>query len=253
MTEIQFGTIRVDNDIMSPGELRRKDGVISLGDSGLLWENNLRWIYYDGKLISDRSAIFGVDYDELEVDGLCYGKAVVIDSMPFTVRLMDGDLGKTPPSEVDQFLDEHGIKMREAAQTDPYWCLSTKAIPPMRLFRGGSYLRVGRYDGYCRGDDVIRALGYRPVLIPEAVNPKRAHLLQGKHVYLYGPKGFVDGILSEITDYDLTLEVPRCLPSMAAFNLIGCAGFARKIDRYKVAVNRDQVRCIQLVQAGEKR
>lgn len=138
MTEIQFGTIRVDNDIMSPGELRRKDGVISLGDSGLLWENNLRWIYYDGKLISDRSAIFGVNYDELEVDGLCYGKAVVIDSMPFTVRLMDGDLGKTPPSEVDQFLDEHGIKMREAAQTDPYWCLSTKAIPPMRLFRGGS-------------------------------------------------------------------------------------------------------------------
>ena len=65
MTEIQFGTIRVDDNIMIPGELRRNDGVISLDDSGPLWEHNLRWIYYDGKLVSDRSAIFGVNYDEL--------------------------------------------------------------------------------------------------------------------------------------------------------------------------------------------
>ena len=250
MTEIQFGTIRVDNDIMPPGELRRKDGVISLGDSGLLCENNLRWIYYDGKLISDRSAIFGINYDELEVDGLCYGKAVVIDSMPFTVRLMDGDLGKTPPSEVDQFLDEYGHRMREAAQTDPYWCLSTEAKPPMRLFRGGSYLRGGRYDGYCRGDDVLGALGYRPILIPEAFNPQKVHLLQGKHVYLYGSKGFVDGTLSDITDYDLILEVPRCPPSMAP-NLIGCTGFARVVGLCRIAVDRNQVRCIQPIQAGK--
>lgn len=122
----------------------------------------------------------------------------------------------------------------------------------MRLYRGWSYLRGGRYDGYCRGDDTLGALGYRPILIPEAFNPQRAHLLQGKHVYLYGPEGFVDGILSEITDYDLTLEIPRCAPSMVV-NLIGCAGFAREIARCRVAVNRDQVRCIQLVQAGEKR
>lgn len=253
MTEIQLGTIRVGNDIMVPGEYRRKDGVISLGDSGPLWDHNLRWIYHDGKLVSDRSVIFGVNYDELEIDGLCYGKTVVIDGMSFTVRLMDGDLGKTPPSEVDQFLDEYGVKMREAAQTDPYWCLSTEANPPMRLFRGGSYLRGGRYDGYCRGDDTIGALGYRPILIPESFNPKRAHLLQGKHVYLYGPKGFLDGTLSEVTDYDLILKVPRCPPSMVAVNLDGCAGFARKIDRYKVAVDRDQVWCIQLLQAGAKR
>ena len=253
MTEIQFGTIRIDNDIMIPGDLRRKDGEISIGDSGPLLEHNLRWIYHDGKLVSERSAMFGANYDELEVDGLCYGKAVVIDGMPFTVRLMEGDLGKDPPSEVDRFLDEYGHRMREAAQTDPYWCLSTEATPPMRLYRGWSYLRGGRYDGYCRGDDTLRALGYRPVLIPEAFNPQRAYLLQGKHVYLYGPEGFVDGILSEITDYDLILEVPRCPPSMAAFILIGCASFTRKIDRYKVAVNRDQVRCIQLVQAEKGR
>lgn len=79
MTEIQLGTIRVGNDIMVPGEYRRKDGVISLGDSGPLWDHNLRWIYHDGKLVSDRSVIFGVNYDELEIDGLCYGKTVVID------------------------------------------------------------------------------------------------------------------------------------------------------------------------------
>lgn len=252
MTEIQFGTIRIDNDIMIPGDLRRKDGEISIGDSGPLLECNLRWIYHDGKLVSERSAMFGANYDELEVDGLCYGKAVVIDGMPFTVRLMEGDLGKDLPSEVDRFLDEYGHRMREAAQTDPYWCLSTEATPPMRLYRGGSYLRGGRYDGYCRGDDTLGALGYRPILIPEAFNPQRAHLLQGKHVYLYGPEGFVDGILSEITDYDLTLEIPRCPPSMVV-NLIGCAGFAREIARCRVAVNMDQVRCIQLVQAGEKR
>ena len=106
MTEIQFGTIRIDNDIMIPGDLRRKDGEISIGDSGPLLECNLRWIYHDGKLVSERSAMFGANYDELEVDGLCYGKAVVIDGMPFTVRLMEGDLGKDLPSEVDRFLDE---------------------------------------------------------------------------------------------------------------------------------------------------
>lgn len=42
MKEIQFGTIRIDNEIMAPGVLRSKDGVIALGDSGLMPDHNLR-------------------------------------------------------------------------------------------------------------------------------------------------------------------------------------------------------------------
>lgn len=245
MRELFLGTVQVNGQTRQPGDMAGNGpGPIRLGDSTHKFAELICWLWHDGKLVADRNILRDVSFSRLDKANLCWGADVTIDGMLFQTRLLCGEQAVGfMDDEFTEFWNAYGSKMIIEEQLSLSWTLTAVSDERMALFRGG----------YSSGTDMPMGLsvrerskdmGYRPVLIPQGLNPKRAHTVIGKKVILYGPEGIVIGNLKTVGDYELEVIVPKD----TRLEWSGFDSFACDIGNRNVVVDRGQVQCIQVLQ-----
>ncbi|GBF71133.1 hypothetical protein [Flavonifractor plautii] len=243
MRELFLGTVQVNRQTRQPGDMAG-NGPIRLADSTHKFAELICWLWHDGKLVADRNILKDVSFSRLDEANLCWGADVTIDGMLFQARLLRGErFGEFISDEFTEFWNTYGSKMITEEQLSLSWTLTAVSDERMALFRGGNSCGTDMPMGLSLRDR-SKGIGYRPVLIPQGLNPKRAHTALGKKVILYGPDGIVIGNLKTVGDYELELVVPED----TRFEDSGFDGFACDIGDRHVVVDRGQVQCIQLLQ-----
>ena len=162
------------------------------------------WVAVNGLLIADQCLLTNVSWDDLDVQGLVFGKEVTVQGLRFKIRLLKVGSKEDVPNEWDAALDAVG-------EDDTLWHWDHKFFwgqEPVsgsvshRAIRGYTSARHYRWspsstrNAYC---------GFRPVLVP--LNTKQfTPALLGQRVMIWGGQNIVNGYLEQVTDYDVLLS-----------------------------------------------
>lgn len=195
----KLGSIYLDEKPVKPGWVYgRSTAAISLGDT--VYEKAITWISTCGLLIANQSLLKKVSWNDLERNGLVWGKEIVIDRLRYRVRLMK-QLPDEQGNEWDNALEDAGGNNDMWHWRDnPFWeqdgpCEETA----LRITRGGHLAHSLRC---CRPNSRQDNVGYRPVLEPITV-PMGDDLIGEDLLVWTDSGGMVTGRLVEHTSYDL--------------------------------------------------
>ena len=79
---------------------------ISFGDTAP--DMAISWVPVNGLLIADRCLLTNISWDDLDAQGLVYGKEIKVQGFKFTVRLLQVGNNENVPNEWDASLDTVG-------------------------------------------------------------------------------------------------------------------------------------------------
>lgn len=162
------------------------------------------WVAVNGLLIADQYLLTNVSWDDLDVQGLVFGKEVTVQGLRFKIRLLKVGSKEDVPNEWDAALDAVG-------EDDTLWHWDHKFFwgqEPVsgsvshRAIRGYDSARFwgSRSSGYRNA-----SLGFRPALVP--LNTKHQDEIRiGEQLRLWGGQSIVSGRLEEISDYEMVLS-----------------------------------------------
>lgn len=189
------------------------------------------WVAVNGLLIADQCLLTNVSWDDLDVQGLVFGKEVTVQGLRFKIRLLKVGSKEDVPNEWDAALDAVG-------EDDTLWHWDHKFFwgqepvsgsVSLRAFRGCSSARIwGWYYASIRSAD----LGFRPALEPLPTDPSA--IRHSQEALVIGRAGAVAGSLIDATAYDLVIQ-----PN--ADGLIGEVSFAAKMQDGTLAVDRSGI------------
>lgn len=189
------------------------------------------WVAVNGLLIADQCLLTNVSWDDLDVQGLVFGKEVTVQGLRFKIRLLKVGSKEDVPNEWDAALDAVG-------EDDTLWHWDHKFFwgqEPVsgsvshRAFRGYYSARFWNwYDSSTRG----ASLGFRPALEPLPTDPSA--IRHSQEALVIGRAGAVAGSLIDATAYDLVIQ-----PN--ADGLIGEVSFAAKMQDGTLAVDRSGI------------
>lgn len=198
------------------------------------------WIVLGGVLVAEKPLLVRISWDDLEANDLIRGKIVIINRLPYRMRLLRAEGDRNHLGEWGELLDtleEEGEEVLGAVW--PTWAEAQRfPSPDVRAFVGNqNYINI-RTRGYMR-HDIWKDMAWRPVLEPICVdlNDKQAE----ESLAIWTKTGeFITGRLVDMTSYDLLLADGICIAPD------GTNG-SRWVDRNKMcmAVDRDGIWSVQ--------
>lgn len=192
---IKLGSILLDGVHRNPGSKYQLGQAISFGDGV-----DLQWIVVNGLLIADRPLLVDISWDDLNDQGLVFGKQVTINGQQFLCRSLQVGTEKGEPNEWDTALDATN-------EDDELWhwtaafCWGQESVEASyRASRGCDSARRYYWDSSYHWNVFV---GFRPVLEPLPSD----NLISGIEVCAIGGQSILYGKLLEVTDYDAIIRL----------------------------------------------
>ena len=190
------------------------------------------WVAVNGLLIADQCLLTNVSWDDLDVQGLVFGKEVTVQGLRFKIRLLKVGSKEDVPNEWDAALDAVG-------EDDTLWHWDHKFFWGQEPVSGSVSHRAirgytsARHWGWSDSSGFRYAnLGFRPALEPLPTDPSA--IRHSQEALVIGRAGAVAGSLIDATAYDLVIQ-----PN--ADGLIGEVSFAAKMQDGTLAVDRSGI------------
>ena len=189
------------------------------------------WVAVNGLLIADQCLLTNVSWDDLDVQGLVFGKEVTVQGLRFKIRLLKVGSKEDVPNEWDAALDAVG-------EDDTLWHWDHKFFWGQEPVSGSVSHRAirgytsARHWGWSDSSSRDALLGFRPALEPLPTDPSA--IRHSQEALVIGRAGAVAGSLIDATAYDLVIQ-----PN--ADGLIGEVSFAAKMQDGTLAVDRSGI------------
>lgn len=189
------------------------------------------WVAVNGLLIADQCLLTNVSWDDLDVQGLVFGKEVTVQGLRFKIRLLKVGSKEDVPNEWDAALDAVG-------EDDTLWHWDHKFFWGQEPVSGSVSHRAirgytsARHWGWSDSSSRHARLGFRPALEPLPTDPSA--IRHSQEALVIGRAGAVAGSLIDATAYDLVIQ-----PN--ADGLIGEVSFAAKMQDGTLAVDRSGI------------
>lgn len=189
------------------------------------------WVAVNGLLIADQCLLTNVSWDDLDVQGLVFGKEVTVQGLRFKIRLLKVGSKEDVPNEWDAALDAVG-------EDDTLWHWDHKFFWGQEPVSGSVSHRAlrgyysARFWYYNSSGYRIVLVGFRPALEPLPTDPSA--IRHSQEALVIGRAGAVAGSLIDATAYDLVIQ-----PN--ADGLIGEVSFAAKMQDGTLAVDRSGI------------
>ena len=194
-TIIKLGTLCLDDTPIKPGAEYKPDAKISIAPGA-----EINWVAVNGLLIADRCLLAGIRWDDLDAQGLVFGKDITIGHQDFRIRLLKVGTQEDAPNEWDAALDvtgEENCLWNWASGF--FWGQETTKNPSSRALRG--YLSARDYS-WTTSSDWSSYLGFRPALEPLPSDGLRP----GSRACALGGQSILYGDIVDQTAYDVILR-----------------------------------------------
>ena len=226
---LKFGSLYVNDKPIDPGTEYKPDQAISFGT--MTPDKAINWVPVNGLLIADRCLLARISWDDLNDQGLVFGREIQLCGFRFWARLLKVGNCEGVPNEWDSALDVVGENDDLWHWEDMFfWGQETVLTDASsRAYRG---YRSARLWSWNNSSYRYATLGFRPALEPLATVPTTLKL--GQDVLAIGKDGAVVGKLMDATTYDLVIQ-----PN--ADGLVGKAAFAANMRNGTVAVDRQGI------------
>lgn len=202
---VKLGTLLLNGQPASI-DAKCRGEKISFGDSRL--GDSLPFLDTGTFLVSSRVLCLGVEWNELNASGFISGRPVCIDGTPYLCRSLKVGVMDSVCNEWDALLDEYGEddSLLEWNTRACWGQEGSKTNNLLKMVRGGASPRAWQA---CSARSRYSIVGFRPVLEPLSPAPTISNELIGRELTVYGPTGYVQGFVLDITDYDLILDLKR--------------------------------------------
>lgn len=226
---IKLGSLFLDGRPVETGMQYVPSQTIEVGE--MTPSKEIGWVAVNGLLIADQCLLTNVSWDDLDVQGLVFGKEVTVQGLRFKIRLLKVGSKEDVPNEWDAALDAVG-------EDDTLWHWDHKFFWGQEPVSGSvSYRAIRGYNSarYWRNNYATRSLsfvGFRPALEPLPTDPSA--IRHSQEALVIGRAGAVAGSLIDATAYDLVIQ-----PN--ADGLIGEVSFAAKMQDGTLAVDRSGI------------
>lgn len=226
---IKLGSLFLDGRPVETGMQYVPSQTIEVGE--MTPSKEIGWVAVNGLLIADQCLLTNVSWDDLDVQGLVFGKEVTVQGLRFKIRLLKVGSKEDVPNEWDAALDAVG-------EDDTLWHWDHKFFWGQEPVSGSvSHRAVRGYFSARRWDYYSAAisnpfLGFRPALEPLPTDPSA--IRHSQEALVIGRAGAVAGSLIDATAYDLVIQ-----PN--ADGLIGEVSFAAKMQDGTLAVDRSGI------------
>lgn len=226
---IKLGSLFLDGRPVETGMQYVPSQTIEVGE--MTPSKEIGWVAVNGLLIADQCLLTNVSWDDLDVQGLVFGKEVTVQGLRFKIRLLKVGSKEDVPNEWDAALDAVG-------EDDTLWHWDHKFFwgqEPVsgsvshRAIRGYTSARSWVWDN---SSGRSAHLGFRPALEPLPTDPSA--IRHSQEALVIGRAGAVAGSLIDATAYDLVIQ-----PN--ADGLIGEVSFAAKMQDGTLAVDRSGI------------
>lgn len=226
---IKLGSLYLDGHPAEIGTEYVPVQTIKIGKT--ITGKEISWVAVNGILIADRCLLTNISWDDLDAQGLVFGKEITVQGFRFQIRLLKVGSEDNVPNEWDAALDTVG-------EYDALWHWhgkyfwgqeSVSGVASYRANRG--YFSARLWDWF-NSSFRYASLGFRPALEPLPTDP--AALRHGQEALVVGRAGAVVGGLIDATAYDLVIQ-----PN--ADWLIGEADFAANMQDGTLAVDRSRI------------
>lgn len=226
---IKLGSLFLDGRPVETGMQYVPSQTIEVGE--MTPSKEIGWVAVNGLLIADQCLLTNVSWDDLDVQGLVFGKEVTVQGLRFKIRLLKVGSKEDVPNEWDAALDAVG-------EDDTLWHWDHKFFWGQEPVSGSvSYRAIRGYDS-ARGYDWHASssryadYGFRPALEPLPTDPSA--IRHSQEALVIGRAGAVAGSLIDATAYDLVIQ-----PN--ADGLIGEVSFAAKMQDGTLVVDRSGI------------
>lgn len=226
---IKLGSLFLDGRPVETGMQYVPSQTIEVGE--MTPSKEIGWVAVNGLLIADQCLLTNVSWDDLDVQGLVFGKEVTVQGLRFKIRLLKVGSKEDVPNEWDAALDAVG-------EDDTLWHWDHKFFWGQEPVSGSVSHRAirgytsARHWGWSDSSSRHALLGFRPALEPLPTDPSA--IRHSQEALVIGRAGAVAGSLIDATAYDLVIQ-----PN--ADGLIGEVSFAAKMQDGTLAVDRSGV------------
>lgn len=225
---LKLGSLSLNNEPVTPETEYHSGQLISFGPT--VPGKEISWVPVNGLLIADQCLLTNISWDDLDAQGLVFGKEIKAQGFKFTVRLLQVGNNENVPNEWDASLDTVG-------EDDGLWHWKEKFFwgqESVDADKDGAYHAYRGYfsarywfnisSGYRTG-----RVGFRPALEPLPTDA--SDLRRGQSVMVIGRDGCVVGELVDETQYDFVIQ-PE------ANGIVGAASFVATMRDGMLAVDR---------------
>ena len=226
---IKLGSLFLDGRPVETGMQYVPSQTIEVGE--MTPSKEIGWVAVNGLLIADQCLLTNVSWDDLDVQGLVFGKEVTVQGLRFKIRLLKVGSKEDVPNEWDAALDAVG-------EDDTLWHWDHKFFWGQEPVSGSvSHRAIRGYTSARRwawhpASTRHAFLGFRPALEPLPTDPSA--IRHSQEALVIGRAGAVAGSLIDATAYDLVIQ-----PN--ADGLIGEVSFAAKMQDGTLAVDRSGI------------
>lgn len=226
---IKLGSLFLDGRPVETGMQYVPSQTIEVGE--MTPSKEIGWVAVNGLLIADQCLLTNVSWDDLDVQGLVFGKEVTVQGLRFKIRLLKVGSKEDVPNEWDAALDAVG-------EDDTLWHWDHKFFWGQEPVSGSVSHRAirgytsARHWGWSDSSYRYATLGFRPALEPLPTDPSA--IRHSQEALVIGRAGAVAGSLIDATAYDLVIQ-----PN--ADGLIGEVSFAAKMQDGTLAVDRSGI------------
>lgn len=226
---IELGSLYLDGESIAPEAKYQPGQAISFGEA--VSDMAISWVPVNGLLIADRCLLTHISWNDLDAQGLVFGKEVKIQGFRFTARLLKVGSNEGVPNEWDAALDTVG-------EDNTLWHWDRKLFWGQESVNGSASYRAyrgfdsARFWDWYRSSNRGALLGFRPALEPLLTDPSA--LRQGQEVMAIGRNGCVVGELVDKTQYDFIIR-------STDKGIIGAASFLATMRDGILAVDRSEI------------
>ena len=226
---IKLGSLFLDGRPVETGMQYVPSQTIEVGE--MTPSKEIGWVAVNGLLIADQCLLTNVSWDDLDVQGLVFGKEVTVQGLRFKIRLLKVGSKEDVPNEWDAALDAVG-------EDDTLWHWDHKFFWGQEPVSGSVSHRAirgytsARHWGWSDSSSRHALLGFRPALEPLPTDPSA--IRHSQEALVIGRAGAVAGSLIDATAFDLVIQ-----PN--ADGLIGEVSFAAKMQDGTLAVDRSGI------------
>lgn len=226
---IKLGSLFLDGRPVETGMQYVPSQTIEVGE--MTPSKEIGWVAVNGLLIADQCLLTNVSWDDLDVQGLVFGKEVTVQGLRFKIRLLKVGSKEDVPNEWDAALDAVG-------EDDTLWHWDHKFFWGQEPVSGSVSHRAirgytsARYWSWNASSNRSAYLGFRPALEPLPTDPSA--IRHSQEALVIGRAGAVAGSLIDATAYDLVIQ-----PN--ADGLIGEVSFAAKMQDGTLVVDRSGI------------
>lgn len=226
---IKLGSLFLDGRPVETGMQYVPSQTIEVGE--MTPSKEIGWVAVNGLLIADQCLLTNVSWDDLDVQGLVFGKEVTVQGLRFKIRLLKVGSKEDVPNEWDAALDAVG-------EDDTLWHWDHKFFWGQEPVSGSVSHRAirgytsARHWGWTASSYRYAYSGFRPALEPLPTDPSA--IRHSQEALVIGRAGAVAGSLIDATAYDLVIQ-----PN--ADGLIGEVSFAAKMQDGTLAVDRSGI------------